>query len=60
MLIVPDYRCYRIEVNTVAEGTCWNADVTIRRDRRPARLEAREPELLGRRSNGAIYESRAT
>jgi hypothetical protein len=31
VLIEPDYRGYRIEVNAVAEGDRWNADVTIRR-----------------------------
>lgn len=31
MLIEPVYRCYRIEVNAVADGEVWNAIVTIRR-----------------------------
>ena len=31
MLVEPDYRRYRIEVNAVAEGDRWNADVRLRR-----------------------------
>jgi len=31
VLIEPDYRSYRIEVNAVAEGDRWNAAVMIRR-----------------------------
>jgi hypothetical protein len=30
MLVEPDYRGHRIEVNAVAEGKHWNADVIIR------------------------------
>ena len=31
VLVEPDYRRYRIEVNAVAEGDRWNAEVRIRR-----------------------------
>ena len=31
MLVEPDYRRYRIEVNAVAEGDRWNAEVRSRR-----------------------------
>lgn len=31
MLIEPDYRQHRIEVNAVAAGDRWNAEVRIRR-----------------------------
>jgi len=31
VIVDPDYRRYRIEVNAVAEGGHWNAEVRIRR-----------------------------
>src|SRR5690349_20741385 len=31
VLVEPDYRRYRIEVNAVAKGDRWNAEVRIRR-----------------------------
>jgi hypothetical protein len=38
MIVVPDYKGHRIEIDAIADGTRWNADVRIRRtllDERP-------------------------
>ena len=31
MIIVTDYKGFRIEINAIAADGCWNADVRIRR-----------------------------
>ena len=42
MLIEPDYRQHRIEVNAVRDGDRWHADVMIRRTLSPDNPRARE------------------
>jgi hypothetical protein len=63
MLIVSDYKRYRIEVNAQQTGGLWNAEVRIRRilsDAKPhvETITCRKPSAKAAEEAGSVYARR--